>query len=543
MSIESAINGSAANSSSTQDKAPRTRLHGRIVDVHVDKDNPLKSYITVEADAKNNLGMFSGTYNVSLNQELTAPQRYQAATRAKERGSGVCGGLINEKMMRRKGKPVLLNNFRETGEHVGTCRWIDFSRKEVHRRAALVHTAEVKSRANQGEAAYPRITNITVMRHDAFDVDDQEAVERMKALADRHFSEATKPRDHTVPRDKSDPDGDQLQHLRSSMPRSAFAFVIIDDNSKEVMEYSDFLHRRQKFKDSDMPGHFTQEDIKEFNGKYPSLPYNGESIQNALNLVKGYAEKTYGGGEISPKVLCVEGVRYRTSKVAESTDIQSPRTVEETPSSINEMSPVEMIHLASKTQFATSISDNEKNPRRIRNCAYVNDITFNFADNKGDTYSRFIDCKSEYPSLDTPWISKITFQQEPLVIPEVMKEPVVNAVNGSKYAPHQEGNKQDRQSESPTKSPTDAEHVTPDPAADAPANTVAPEDEPQPQAEPPADQQEAPKPQVDDPSFAENERLDAPSQQDEVPAARSEAEAGNPDADIFHDPGSFTFGR
>ena len=91
-------------------------------------------------------------------------------------------------------------------------------------------------------------------------------------------------------KDKSDPDGDQMQHLRHSMPRSAFAFVIIDSNTREILEYSDFLHRRRNFKDSDMPSHFTTDDVKEFRGQYPSLPYNGEAIQMALKQVKDYQE-------------------------------------------------------------------------------------------------------------------------------------------------------------------------------------------------------------------------------------------------------------
>lgn len=547
MSIESAIDGNATDSNA---RAARTRLHGRMIDVHIDKDNPLRSYITVEADPKNNLGMFAGIYNVALNEELTPPQRYQSAKKAQERGSGVCGGLINERMIRRKGKPVLLNNFRLTGDQVGTCRWIDFSRKEVHRRAALVHTAEVKSRNNQGAAGYPRITHITVLRHEAFEVEDAEAVERLKTLADKHFTEATRPRDHKIPKDPSDPDGDQMQHLRSSMPRSAFAFVIIDDKTKEVLEYSDFIHCRRTFKDSDMPAHFTQEDVQEFRGRYPSLPFNGESIQMALNKAREYADKNYSG-DCSPKVLCVEGVRYRISKVAESTDIQSSRSVAETPASINDMSPVELTHLANQSQYLAMRQDGGEASRKIRNCAYVPDVTFNFADNKGDTFSRFIDCKTEYPSLNVPWITQITFNQEPLVVPEIMKEPAINPVPTNRKPSQPE-----QGSEEPGKSPQslgNGQESHPDSSfREAPAqesHSNAP-------AEQPADasQQSA---MADDPSFAESERLgdprhatDTPKEEPHTPsstASQTREEqpsktAQNPDADLFHGPGSYTFG-
>lgn len=526
MSIEAAIGDSS------QPSEGLTRLYGKIIDVHVDSQNPMRSYITVAADEKNNRGLHSGTFNVILNEEIPPAQRIQTAAVAEEKGSGITGGLINEKMKRRIGRPVLLNNFMRTGEGTGSCRWIDFYSTEIHRRSALVHTYAVADSKRPGSTRYPRITHLTVIRHDAFDVENLDAMERMKSLADKHFTEATRSSDYTVPQNPADPDGIRLNHIRSSMPRSAFAFVIIDKDSKQVLQYSNFLHQRSKFKDSDIPSHLTPEDAKAFKGRYPSLPYNGESLQLALNQVKGYAKRKYADSGITPQILCVEGVRYSVTKKSVNPDIQSLRDEASIRRHEQKLSPVEMIHLANQTQYASSSLPGEQTTSPIRRCAYVKDVVFSFAPNKGDTFSRYINCKAEYPMLDTPWITQITLDGNPLNVPNSLKAPLAASVwQALQNTPPPSGQEADQQHPSVSASPMESgQDSSQEPAnlsaaaaaasGNAPATASAPTPITSTQTDP-----------------TNNPKIDL-EQRPEPPTTPPT----NPDADLYHGPGNLMFG-
>lgn len=407
------------------DKPARHDLHGKVIDVHIDASAPLNSYLTIKAESESNFGRYAGTYNVSLDNSMSSEDRYRVAREAKQNGGGFSGALINEYAQKVKNRYVIMENFVLIGEHVGTARWLKSSSNNIHRRPGIIdtHIRSIEGKDRIPGKKYIRTTSLTVFNHNSFDVNDTEALGKMMERADKHYTMCTKPRDYMVKMPNQD--GNENLFLRSSMPRTNLALIVVNAANNEVQEYTTFFDRRKNVKPTDFPSHFTDKDVKEFSGPYSGLPYNSESIARLINSFQKYTLEHYKDQEV--KVLVTEAIRYIASWSATGDrDMTCDRPVDDMPVNPSFLKPIEAIHQANKTTYSVSKRSTHENSS-VQTGAYIENVTWEHSKNQGNTFNRFITTRPSYPSKNIPWITKIMHKGQSLLVPLELQIPRKNA--------------------------------------------------------------------------------------------------------------------
>jgi hypothetical protein len=391
----------------------------KVLDVHIDQSNPLLSSMTVEAEAADNLGHYSGQYTVKMDDSKSMAQRVKFAEKARNEGGGFCGSLINDASARMKGRKLHFEGIKVTGENEATTSWIKSYRHDRLRRPGIVHTTEEPIRgvnnSDTGRKA-AKVFAISVIDPEAFDVNDEARLTVLAQHADDNFKRATTPKD-TIYNDRN--------VLRSSMPITEATFAILDNDSGEVLEYSGtFSKKTPTSPQSDAyPEHYSDsERVNSYTGHPVKLPRDGQDYLRLADEFKAYAASRYADRNVTP--VCVESTRLMAStKIHQNPDMFYSVDVPEG----KHPTPLQQLHQANRTEFLAEPGNDKARSRGV----FHPDIRIQFAPNVGSTHSRYVRVDFNHipdEHLNQPWIAACSFKGQALAMSPALLAPVANAV-------------------------------------------------------------------------------------------------------------------
>jgi hypothetical protein len=393
-------------------------LVGKLVDVQLDSSNVMKNKIVIEADPNDNLNVHSGTYTLTLDSSKSVADRMKYADKAKAKGNGFCGSLINEWTVRMKGRKLMVEGVNLNENKSGTASWVSSYKHERLRRPAIIHTMEETTAADQNNDVRKnvKIYAVSVYQSEGFDLSDEDRLDQLKQRADKLYERAT------VPLHTQNTDGKTV--LRSSMPIAEMAFAIQDLDTNQVIEYSGFFATKEP-SESEYPEHFSAEERNGFRGKPKRLPRTGEDFAKLAKKFNEFAEQSYPERNI--RTIGFEGQRLKATMKGQDNPFMYG---EKKGFGNTRVTPLQQMHQANYTKFRMS----QDKPSEMTRGVLHPDVSIQFSPNTQDTYNRYINIQYEYlPSdyQDKPWIASMKIDGQPILLAPELIDAAENALKQS----------------------------------------------------------------------------------------------------------------
>lgn len=376
----------------------------RVDDVNVQAGS-LTCTVTREENP-DNPAVEPGQYTVQMDtQAIPIHKRQQSAERAT---GSFYGGLIGEKMERKKGQHLLAEGFHVTAPGQATARWLNSTRAALtENRAGLVHTRQVKRNGQD----FIETSGMTILDTEAFDIwEGGEFSERMRetlTAADANFERGT------VPNNKRDSEG--RVWMWSSMPSTSMMFAVLDKQAQQVVETTTIYNRNPDPAPEDYPDYLGAEDRLVQTPRGPrkrSLPLNAEKFSVIANDFTQYAREKYQGQDIA--LIAVRGTRTEASRQ------KDPRNFD-MHSSASDNRPVTVCHKESQAAYRLDPLDDEATQKGL---AFVRTAAVRFARNTGDTYSKFATYKHSFPETGRHFLHYIRYQGQPMNVHPALSTPI-----------------------------------------------------------------------------------------------------------------------
>jgi len=347
-----------------------------------------------------------GQYTVQMDTSAIPVHKRQASA---ERATGAFyGGLVTEKMERKKGQHLLAEGFHVTAPGQATARWLNSTRAALtENRAGLVHTRQV----NRNGQDFIETTGMTILDTEAFDVWDGNAFsERMRETlqaAKLNFERGT------IANNTYDSEG-RLWMWRS-MPSTSMMFAVFDKQAQQVVETTSIYNRNPDPQPEDYPDYLGAEDRLVQTPRGPrkrSLPLDDQKFSTIANDFTQYARDKYQGQDVA--VIAVRGTRTEASRQ------KDPRNFDmHSPASANR--PVSVCHQENQLAYRLDPQDNETTQKGL---AFVRTAAVRFARNSGDTYSKYATYKHSFPETGRHFLHYVRYQGNPLGIHPALSTPV-----------------------------------------------------------------------------------------------------------------------
>ena len=378
------------------------KLVGEIIDVQIVPNDPMLSTITVRANPADNLNIYSGDYTLRMDGSKSVASRLEVWQKARAEGTGFCGALITEDTKRKLGEKVLFEGVRFQDERNATTSWLRSYKNERRRSPGLLKTIEATATDPYTNQPYKslKLVSVACQEGDAFDLREDARWAKLMKRADHYYKLGTTP--SNLRNEKG-----QL-FLRASMPATSATFALIDNETKQVVEFS-ALNSKILPNPADYPEHYTDRDITLAGGRRAYIPRNGENFEKMRHGYFAHIKEHYPGRDMTP--ICIELTEYRvTTKASKNADLQCPIT----PAIGSNPNPLQEMHHANSVYFRDDASEASS---FTRPGSYHPDICLQKAPNVGQTFSQFVRPEYDYQPAEyrnLPWLAFVNFKGSPL---------------------------------------------------------------------------------------------------------------------------------